>query len=233
MEIGGLQKLTLIDYPGRLGATVFLVGCNFRCPWCYSAELVLPEKIKLQAKISEKEFFDFLEKRKEFLEGVCITGGEPTLNKDLPDFIERIRSLSFSVKLDTNGSNPEMLESLFNKNLVDYLAMDVKAPLEREKYEIASGSKADLDKIKKSIKIIKNSKIEYEFRTTLVPGIHTKKEIIQMAKDISPAKRFYLQNFRPEKTIKPEFKKRKPYSEEFLSGVAKEISQYFELCQIR
>ena len=131
MEIAGLQKLTLIDYPGKLACTVFLAGCNFLCPWCYSKELVLPKEIEKQPKISEKEFFNFLKNRKGLLEGVVLCGGEPTIFKNLPDFAKKIKKLGFFVKLDTNGSNPEMIKELINKNLIDYVAMDVKLPKQR------------------------------------------------------------------------------------------------------
>jgi len=129
MIIGGLQKTTLIDYPGKLACTVFLAVCNFRCPWCYSSELVLPEKIMKQTRIEEKYLFDFLRERKGLLEGVVICGGEPTVNKDLPKFIEKIKNLGYFVKLDTNGSNPEMLKNLVGVKLIDYAAMDIKGPM--------------------------------------------------------------------------------------------------------
>ncbi len=250
MEIGGLQKSTLIDYPGKVACTVFLIGCNFRCPWCYSSELVLPEKIKKHSRIFEKEFFSFLNQRKDVLEGVVVCGGEPTVSLKLLEFISKIKKIGLKVKLDTNGSNPEILEKLINEKLIDYVAMDIKAPLElnfqfsisnsqtnskyqASKYETATGVKVDLGKIKKSVQIIKNSGIDYEFRITVVPGIHTKKNLFQIAKEISPAKKFYLQSFRPEKTLNPEFEKIKPYSEEFLSEIKKEISKFFEICEIR
>jgi len=232
MEIGGLEKSTLIDYPGRIAATVFLLGCNFRCPFCYSSELVLPEKMAEQPKIAEKAFFDFLKERQGLLEGVVICGGEPTIHKDLPDFIKRIKDLGFLLKLDTNGSNPEMLRELMQDGLVDYVAMDIKAPL-GAKYDLATGVKVDLDKIKESIEIIKGSGVDYEFRSTIVPSIHTKEDVIQMAKDISPAKKYYLQNFRGEKTIDPRFEEIKPYAKDFLLEIQKEISPFFEICQVR
>ena len=131
MTIGGLQKLTLIDYPGKIACTVFLFGCNFKCPWCYNPELVLPEKIKKQTGISEKEFFNFLENRKGLLQGVVICGGEPTINQDLPKFIKKIKKMGYAVKLDTNGSNPKMLKELISKKLIDYVAMDIKFPQNR------------------------------------------------------------------------------------------------------
>jgi len=168
MKIGGLQKLTLIDYPGHLAATVFLIGCNFRCGFCYSSELVLPEKIKNQPVFPEKDFFSFLKQRKGLLEGVVICGGEPTINNDLPSFIKQIKKLGFLVKLDTNGSNPKMLKSLIDKKLLDYVAMDIKAP--KEKYSQIAGISGVLKtniikKVEKSIHILKESGINYEFRT--------------------------------------------------------------------
>lgn len=188
MKIGGLQKLTLIDYPGHLAATVFLAGCNFSCSWCYNLKLVLPEKIKKQPRISEKNFFDFLKRRRKLLEGVCISGGEPTIYKDLPKFCQKIKRLGYLVKLDTNGSNPEMLEHLIKNNLVDYIAMDVKAPINQKKYNQLAGTKVKLDKIKKSIKLIKSSKIDYQFRTTFVPQFLTKNDISEIKKYLGKAK---------------------------------------------
>jgi len=232
MQIGGIEKSTLIDYPGKVACTIFTMGCNFRCPFCYSSELVLPEKMAEQPKIAEKAFFDFLKERQGLLEGVVICGGEPTIHKDLPDFIKRIKDLGFLVKLDTNGSNPEMLRGLMRKGLVDYVAMDIKAPL-GAKYDLATGVKVDLDKIKESIEIIKGSGVDYEFRSTIVPSIHSKEDVIQMAKDISPAKKYYLQNFRGEKTIDPRFEEIKPYAKDFLLEIQKEISPFFEICQVR
>jgi len=250
MKIGGLQKTTLIDYPGKIACTVFLVGCNFRCPFCYSQELVLSEKIK-KNEIPEKDFFNFLKERKGLLEAVTICGGEPTINKDLPDFIKKIKKLGYLVKLDTNGLNPKMLKKLIDEKLIDYVAMDIKAPVGaknqnlkcknqndnskfKDKYEQATGTKIDLEKIKKSIATIKNSGLDYEFRMTVVPRIHTKEDILQIAKDISPAKKFYLQNFNKTKPLlDPSFQKIKPYGAEYLLEIQKEISPFFEFCGIR
>lgn len=250
IEIGGLQKTTLIDYPGRLAATIFLIGCNFRCPFCYSPELVLPEKIKNQPRISEKYFFNFLKEKKRLLEGVVVCGGEPTINKKLPDFIKKIKKFDYLVKLDTNGSNPETLKFLINEKLIDYIAMDIKAPLELKfqssnsefqknsnnqisKYKKATGRNIDTKKIKESIEMIKNSAINYEFRTTVVPVIHSKQDIILLANEIAPAKKYCLQNFRAEKTVDPKFERIKPYSEDFLLVIKKEIAHLFEICEVR
>lgn len=231
MEIGGLQKTTLIDFPGRIAATIFLCGCNFRCPWCYSSELVLPEKIKNQPKITKKEFFKFLKSRKELLEGIVVCGGEPTINKDLPDFIKKIKNLGFLVKIDTNGSNPQMLKNLIDKKLIDYVALDIKGP--KKKYSQLTGVKVDIKKIQKSIDTLREDEIDYEFRSTIVPSLHIKEDVIEMGKWISGAKRYYLQNFRSEKTIDPKFEKIKPYPQEFLLEIQKIISPFFETCQIR
>jgi pyruvate formate lyase activating enzyme len=231
IQIGGLQKSTLIDYPGRIAATVFLCGCNFRCPFCYSSEIVLPEKIEKQPKISEKDLLGFLKGRKGLLEGVVICGGEPTLNKELPDFAGKIKKMGFLVKLDTNGSNPEMLEDLIKKKLVDYVAMDMKGP--KERYNEFIGGKISIEKVQKSIDILRKNEVDCEFRSTIVPALHQKEDVLAMAKWISGAKRYFLQNFRPEKTIDPAFEKIRPYPQEFLAELRKTISPFFEICQVR
>jgi len=231
IQIGGLQKLTLIDYPGRIATTVFLVGCNFRCPFCYSSEIVLPEKIKKQPKILAKDFLKFLKERKKLIEGVVLCGGEPTISKGLIPLIKKIKKMGFSVKLDTNGSDPGVLKKLIDEKLVDYIAMDIKGP--KEKYSEFVGRKVDVKKIQKSIDILKQGKTDYEFRSTVVLSLHTKEDVIEMAKWIRGAKRYYLQNFRPEKTINPEFEKIKPYPQEYLLEIQKAISPFFEICQIR
>jgi pyruvate formate lyase activating enzyme len=220
MIIGGLQKTTLIDYPGKVAATVFLAGCNLRCSWCYSSELVLPEKIEKQPKISQKELFDFLKERKGLLDGVVICGGEPTINKNLPEFIKKIRKMGFLVKLDTNGSNSEMLEKLINQKLINYVALDIKSP--------------DIKDIQKSIDILKQGKVDFEFRTTVVPGILTKENIIEITKIIGGQNiKYYLQNFRAEKTLDPSFGNLKPYPISYLEEIKKEIESSFKFCKIR
>lgn len=229
MEIGGLQKTSLIDYPKNISCVVFLAGCNFRCPWCYSSELVLPDKIIQQPKISEEEFFTFLKSRKNLLEGVVVCGGEPTINADLGNFIKKIKEMGFKVKLDTNGSNPNVIKSLLEENLLDYIAMDIKAPLDKESYEKSTGVSVDIEKIKESIEIIKNSGIEYEFRTTVVPTIHEKEDIIKIAEYLSPVRKYFLQSFRPEKTISAEMEQYQSFPIEFLE----ELAAMFDFCEIR
>jgi len=234
MIIAGLQKTTLIDYPNKIACVVFLAGCNFRCPWCYSSELVLPLKIVEQPRISEKEFLDFLRGRQGLLEGVVICGGEPTINKELPQFIEKIKNLGYPVKLDTNGSNPERLKDLVKANLIDYVAMDIKASINNKIYENILGEGIEISDIKESVNFLKNSNIDFEFRTTVVNSIHRKEEFLDIAKWIGGENvKYYLQNFRAEKTIDPEFEKVKPFKKEFLEQIAKDISPYFKLCQVR
>ncbi len=231
MIIGGLQKLTLIDYPGKIAATVFFIGCDFRCPFCYSPELVLPEKIKKQPRISEKEFFEFLKEKKGLLEGIVLCGGEPTINSDLPKFIKKIKKNGYAVKLDTNGSFPEMLRYLIDKKLIDYVALDIKAP--REKYEKVTGGRANVKYIERTVSFLKENKIDYEFRTTVVPAFLKKEDILKIAQWISGAKKYYLQNFRPEKTLDPKFEKIKPYTQEYLLEIQKAISPFFDICRVR
>lgn len=233
MLIAGLQKTTLIDYPGKIACVVFLAGCNFRCPWCYSSELVLPLKIVAQPRISEKEFFDFLRSRKGLLDGVVICGGEPTINKDLLQFIEKIKNLGFPVKLDTNGSNPEILKDLVRKSLIDYVAMDIKTS-QNAVYDSVMTEGITIDKIKESAEFLKQGKVDFEFRTTVVNTIHSKNDFLEIAKWIGgPNVKYYLQNFRAEKTIDPEFEKIEPFKQEFLDDIVKEISRYFKICQVR
>jgi len=231
MQIGGLQKLTLIDYPGKLACTVFLVGCNFRCPFCYSSELVLPKKIEVQPKISQGEFFEFLKERKKLIDGVVLCGGEPTISSNSVPLIKKIKKMGFFVKLDTNGSAPALLKKLIDEKLVDYVAMDIKGP--KEKYNKFAGMKVNIKKIQKSIDILKEGKVDYEFRSTIVPTLHKKEDVIEMAKWIRGAKRYFLQNFRPEKTIDPKFEKIKPYPQEFLLEIQKSIAPFFEVCLVR
>lgn len=193
MLLKGLQKLTLLDYPGKVGATVFTGGCNLRCPFCHNASLVVFEKDS--DSISEEEFFAFLQKRRGMLESVCVSGGEPTLQGDLIEFIEKIRSLGYLVKLDTNGARPEVLSELIEKGLVNYVAMDIKSS--KEGYPSAVGIESfDLSGIEKSIEILKKCKVDFEFRTTVAKGLHTKEDIEGIGKWLEGDVKFFLQTFR-------------------------------------
>jgi len=233
IEIGGLQKSTLIDYPGHIACTVFLVGCNFRCPWCHSPEIVLPEISIQQPKVSNQEFFEFLDLRKGLLQGVVVCGGEPTINKDLPEFLSEIKRRGFKVKLDTNGSNPTAIKELFANQLLDYVAMDVKAPFREPDYSTATGACTDPKRIMESVELIKSSGVDYEFRTTVVPGLHGKEEIKEIAKAISPAKKYFLQAFRSIKNIDASLVGSPTPSDDFMKDLREEVRGMFDICEIR
>lgn len=192
MKFVGFQKLTLLDYPGKVACTLFTLGCNFRCPFCHNGELV--DNIKAYEIYEEDEILSYLKKRKGILDGVCITGGEPLLNRDLPQFIERVKQLGYSVKLDTNGSMPQELKYLAQNKMIDYVAMDIKNSF--EKYKITSNATDDdINNVKLSIKYLLEGHIDYEFRTTVVSEFHTAEDIEDVAKEIKGAKRYFLQNF--------------------------------------
>lgn len=192
MRIDGLQKMTLLDFPGKVACTVFTGGCNFRCPFCHNALLVteLPQK----PDYTVDEILSFLKKRQGLLDGVAITGGEPLMNPEIDSFIREIRKLGYSVKLDTNGSFPERLEKIVNDGLIDYVAMDIKNC--KKKYAETVGlSSFDLSKVERSVDFLKNGSVDYEFRTTVVREFHTVEDIRKAAEWISGAKRYFLQNF--------------------------------------
>lgn len=191
MIIKGLQKLTLLDYPGKMACTVFTAGCNFRCPFCHNASLVTNID---EERISEEEFFSFLQKRQGIIEGVCVTGGEPTLQPDLKDFLKKIKDLGYSVKLDTNGYRPEVLRDVVNSGLVDYVAMDIKNS--QAKYAITCGiENLDIAKINESVEFLMSGVVDYEFRTTVVKELHTEDDIQDIVSWIKDAKKYFLQGF--------------------------------------
>ena len=220
MKIHGFNKTTLLDYPEHLAATIFTGGCNFRCPFCHNGGLVLdPDS---QPAIPEEEVLKFLQKRRGILQGVCITGGEPTLQPDLEDFIRKVKEMGYLVKLDTNGSRPEVLKSLLEKGLLDYVAMDIKAS--RENYAYAAGVRASdeiagmcttaaktptavhahvslLEKIRDSVELLKNGTVPYEFRTTVVKGIHTSEEFDAIGQWLAGCRAYYLQAYRENENI--------------------------------
>ncbi|MBI4837136.1 MAG: anaerobic ribonucleoside-triphosphate reductase activating protein [Candidatus Portnoybacteria bacterium] len=230
MLLGGLQKLTLIDYPGKVAATVFTAGCNFFCPFCHNPDLVLLNKSEQYPFLSEEQFFWWMEKNLWLLDGVCISGGEPTIHKDLPDFIKEIKSLGFAVKLDTNGSNPEMLEYLIKNNLIDYAAMDIKAPI--NKYSKFYRLPIDTAAIKKSVELIRQM-ADYELRTTVIPDFHKKRDFTEIGQWLTGSKKYVLQQFRPEKTLDPAFTNVKPYSDEELECFCEGLKPCFKKCEVR
>ena len=229
MIIGGFQKLTLIDYPGKLATTVFTVGCNFRCPFCHNPELVNLRLVHNEE--SEKNFFAFLKKRRDKLEGVCITGGEPLIQPDIVEFIEKIKKLGFLVKLDTNGARPDVLKKIIDARLVNYIAMDIKNQLRN--YRKTARTKVDKDRIKLSVDLIRHSRIPYEFRTTAVPGLHTEKDFEEIAKWLKGARAYYIQEYREGKILSPLLKKKTKGKTLNLEKIKKKIEKKFGKVGIR
>lgn len=230
MLLGGYQKLTLIDYPGKLAATVFTVGCNFRCPFCHNPELVDSRQFTVNGDL-EREFFKFLKSRKGKLEGVCITGGEPLIQPDIINFIKKIKKLGFLVKLDTNGSRPDVLKKIIEGKLVDYIAMDIKNS--KKRYSETCGYETDIGRLELSVDLIRNSGIDYEFRTTVVPGIHTEKDFTDIAEWISGAKNYYLQEYREIKILDPNLKRKTKRKKINLEKIKSKIENKLEFVGIR
>lgn len=226
MNIAGLQKTTLLDYPGRVAATIFTSSCNMRCPFCHNMDLVTSPV----SGYSEKEVLDFLAKRAGLLEGVCITGGEPTLWPELPSFIKQIKSLSLDVKLDTNGTNPDMMKMLIDEGLIDYVAMDIKSSL-TEYPKVCGVDNIDLDKIKRSVNLLINGSVEYEFRTTMVASFHTMEVMKDIGLFLKGAKNYYLQSFIDSEYV-PNHDLCAPSKEELLA-IAKMLEEYISNVSLR
>ncbi len=230
MKVTGIQKLTLLDYPGVVACTVFTAGCNFRCPFCHNAMLVLPEQIDDEC-LTDDEVFGFLKKRRGVLDGVAVTGGEPLLHADMPEFLARVKELGYKIKLDTNGSNPELLSEIVKNKLVDRVAMDIKnAPAE---YARTIGLKSfDIAPVERSKEMLLRGDIDYEFRTTVVKGIHTKESLIGAAKWIEGAKEYYLQQFKDSgNLILPDGLS--AYDEKQMHALADAVRDYVPTVEVR
>jgi pyruvate formate lyase activating enzyme len=229
MHVKGWVKSSLVDFPGRIAASQFSGGCNFRCPNCHNADLVLhPNQLP---DLDEEEIWTFLEQRRGLLDGVVLSGGEPTLQPDLPAFIGRLRQLGFLVKLDTNGYLPDLLETTIADRTVDYIAMDVKAPL--TKYAQATGIEVDATRIARSIDLLRGSEIEYEFRTTVVPGILDEDDIVRIGQRIAGARAYYLQQFVPRNTLDPAMLDRQPYPASRIKAMAELAQPFVESVWVR
>ena len=244
MLIGGLQKFSLLDYPGKIAAIIFTKGCNFRCHFCYNPMLVWPEEKagrlknsssrnqKDHALIREDGLFDFLKERKNKLEGVVITGGEPTLHGDLPEFVRKIKIFGYLVKLDTNGTKPEILEKLIKEKLIDYIAMDIKAPA--DKYQKVANARVDFKKIEKSVRIIRESGLPYEFRTTVVPGLLGKEDIKKIGRIIKGARNWFLQKFESGTDLVDEnFQGLSPFVDKKMEEMEEIGRKYAKRCEAR
>jgi len=229
VKVCGIVKTTLLDYPGKLASVFFVGGCNFLCPYCHNSDLVLkPDSLPT---VSEGEIFSFLKKRKKILEGVCISGGEPMLYKELEGFVKDCKKLGYLVKVDTNGSNPELLVSLIKKKLVDYAAVDYKGPFGKYgKYIGKKDSDNVAEKVKQTIGVLVGGKIDFELRTTVVPTLHSKADLVDMADDLvkiigkgRKKVKWFWQNFRPVNCIEPKFNEVKPYPKKWFEEVLGKI----------
>lgn len=223
IAIKGFLETSFLDWPGKIASVIFLPSCNFQCPFCHNAALVLNHRDLKIWPLSD--VLHQMEELKDWIDGVCITGGEPTLQHDLPDFIRIFKKRNLLVKLDTNGSSPRMIERLLQENLIDAIAMDVKAPLEEISYARLTGIPADLAAIRKSIDLIKNSTIKKFFRITAVPNLLTEEDIYRVAEALSPANALTLQQFSPENTLDPRLKRATPWAQEKLEQVQRQVNQ--------
>lgn len=227
-KLAGLQKTTFIDYPEKIACIVFTQGCNFRCGYCHNPELFENK----EPVLSVPAFFEFLNKRKGKLDGVVITGGEPTLHgKDLIEFIKEVKSFGFLVKLDTNGTHPDVLQELLNENLLDYIAMDIKAPL--AKYKTITQTDIDTKIIKKSIGMIMNSGVDYEFRTTIVKSQLSVEDLRQIGELIQGAKRYYMQKFLATKILDETLMSEESYTDEEFKNLRTILEEYVDFVDYR
>jgi pyruvate formate lyase activating enzyme len=220
-EIKGFLETSFLDWPGKLCSVIFLPRCNFRCPYCHNHPLVFhPERYP---SIPFEDILDRLRSFRDWIDGVCITGGEPTLHVDLPLLIREIKRNGFLVKLDTNGSNPQVLETLIKAEEIDFVSMDVKAPLDPFSYRRSIGLSIDLNLILRSIEILKKGKVEYQFRMTVVPGLHREEDIETLGDQLRVGKRFVLQNFNPENPLDPSLKEILPYDQKILKEIEEKV----------
>ena len=226
IEIKGMIESSFLDWDGKIVSTLYVPHCNFRCPFCHNWELVThPEKF--DAKPFD-EIKAFLTENRNFIDGICLTGGEPALYSDLIEYSEKIRDLGMMVKLDTNGNVPKMIEKVFDQDLINYIAMDIKAPLEQMAYNKLAGVKVNLGNIKKTIELIMNSGVDYEFRTTVVPTWLTNDDILDIAKSIEGAKKYVLQQFVPEHAFSEDLRSFKPYGKEKIDAMIEVGNKYVE-----
>jgi pyruvate formate lyase activating enzyme len=220
-EIKGFLETSFVDWPGKICSVLFLPHCNFRCPYCHNHALIFhPEQY---ASIPIEEIMSYLRSHRDWVDGVCLTGGEPTLHSDLPLLIREIRRQRFLVKLDTNGSNPQMLTDLIEARQIDFVSLDVKAPLDSFSYRRSTGLPTNLSLISRSIEILKRGAVEYEFRMTVVPGFHKEEDIRSLGSQLRVGRRFVLQNFNPENPLDPSLKKTLPFDPQVLREIEREI----------
>ncbi len=229
MNVGGFIKTTLSDWDGKVACMVFVTGCNFSCPFCHNPEVAKGDP---EPK-DEDEVLEYIRKNNDFLDGIVISGGEPTLDRNLYLFLKKIKELGIAVKIDTNGSRPEILDDLIGAKLVDYVAMDIKAPLDPERYVRATGGFSDVEKIRESIRVIIDSGIDHEFRTTVYPNAVSPEDVVEISGSIGGAARYCLQQFRPKVTLDPEAGKVEPYSQKELREMHDAVKPYVKKVVMR
>ncbi len=233
VAIKGFDQMSLVDWDGMVAATLYLPSCNFRCPYCHNAGLVLLpdqyETIPLDVVLS------YVTEHNDFLDGICITGGEPCMHEDLPELIRDLRGAGMRIKLDTNGSFPDMLERLIAEELLDYVAMDIKAPLDFESYAKSAGitERRVFNKVRESIEILMEGQVDYEFRTTVVPSLHRASDMKLIAEQIKGARRYVIQNYVARETLDPRFMDELPYDSERLNEFRKMVARKVDECVIR
>lgn len=224
-QIKGFLETSFIDWPGKIVSVVFLPWCNFRCPYCHNHDLVLnPEKYNT---IPTEYIFRRLDEFRGWIDGVCITGGEPTLHPYLSELIRNFKTKGFLIKLDTNGTSPDALGDLLSKGLIDYVSMDVKSPLDEVRYSRCAGVPVNLSNVRESIALLKEGTVPYEFRVTIVPNLLKEGDIIELAKQLIGVDKLTIQNFNPSNPLNPKLKNVKPYNEEELKGLRSKVSKIF------
>ncbi len=231
--IKGFDQMSLVDWDGMVATTLYTSGCNFRCPYCHNSGLVLfPDQYE---SIPVDEILDYVREHNDFIDGVVITGGEPCIHSNIGGFIKQLREVGVRVKLDTNGSFPDLLESLIDKELLDYVAMDVKAPLDFDSYSKSAGitDRRTFEKVRDSIDLLMEGRVDYEFRMTVVPALHRASDLLRVAEQIRGARRFVLQNYVPRDTLDPAFLNETPYDAERLEEFKKMMAPMFDECLIR
>jgi pyruvate formate lyase activating enzyme len=231
----GWQKTSLIEYPGKISSVVFVGGCNFRCPFCYNGDLV--EKPHHLGDLEGETVLQYLSENAGLYQALVISGGEPTLKPQLPGFLRRVKALDLCVGLETNGTNPNMLERMLDEHLLDFIAMDVKAPLDWDAYRRAAGLPRDSEdviaEVKRSLHLLRETPVEVELRCTVVPRVHQPKDILQLAEQLKGQRSFVLQQFVPERALDPGLRDQRPFAASVLSRLGKRIGGLFPRCEVR
>lgn len=243
MKIAGYLRTSLIEWSGKITSVIFVPGCNFRCPFCHNRDLVDPQRIKDLPEFKEEEVLADLAKRKKWIDGVVITGGEPTLQPDLAKFLSKVKKMGFLTMVETNGSNPEVIRNLIIRKLVNYITMDLKGPLDKYEKFIQTEKDNFKFKIKNSVELIVEDGVEWEFRTTVVPGLHNEEVLVEMAEETNAIIRnwklgikncrWFLQTFQPKNCLDPRYKKINPYSKIKMKGFLNAVKEIIPGAKIR